>query len=151
MPLDVVHIGNGIVHHQTQREDQGKQGHPVDGVPEQVVDKKGQGKADGHGQGHDHGFTPSQGNRQQDHHGDDGKQQRGQKIVDLPLGRGTIVAGHLDFDIVRDHCFFKLLYFFENVLGNGNGIGAFFLGHGQGDRRKGGRLIRYAVSVTVGI
>jgi hypothetical protein len=50
MALDVVHVGDGVVHHQAQGQDQGEHGHPVDGVAENEVHEQRQGKDRWHGQ-----------------------------------------------------------------------------------------------------
>ncbi len=73
MPLDIVHIGNGIIHHQPQGKDEREQGDAIDGVVEQVVDEQGQGKTHGDGKGNHHGLTPAKGECQERHHGQDGE------------------------------------------------------------------------------
>jgi len=42
MPLDIVDIGDGVVHHKPQRQNQGKKGYPVDGIAQQIIDEQSQ-------------------------------------------------------------------------------------------------------------
>ena len=141
MALDVVDVRDRVVHHQTQRENQGEQGHPVDRVSEQVIHEQGQGEADRHGQGDHQCLAPPQRQGQQNHHADNGKGQRAEQLIDLLLGGRTGVAGHLDIDVVGQHLPFQLVELQEYAIGHGHGVGTPFLGQRQGYGRVGqGRL-----------
>ena len=95
--LDVVHVGDGIVHHQSQGQDKGKKGNPIDGVAGQVVYKQGQGKAHGDGKGHHQCLPPAKGKGKEQDHREDRKQEGTQEIVDLVLGGLSVVPG--DFQV----------------------------------------------------
>jgi hypothetical protein len=107
--LDVVHVGDGVVHNETQRENEGEKGDAVDGIAQQHVDEKGQGKADRHRQGHNHRLPPPQGKGQQHHYRGDGEQQGAQQTVDLLLGGFAIVAGDVNADTMGQDLFFRAL------------------------------------------
>ncbi len=74
MALDIVHIGDRVVHHQTEREYQGKKGHTVNRVPEKIVDRQGKGKTYRHCQGHDKSLSPSHGEGDQGDNGNNCKE-----------------------------------------------------------------------------
>ena len=88
--LDIIHIGDGIVHHEPQGQNQREQGDPIDGVPQKEIDKQGQGETDRHRQGHHHCFAPAQGDGQQDDDTNHRKRQRTEQAIDFLLGGVTV-------------------------------------------------------------
>ena len=81
MAVDVFHHHDGVVHQDADGEDQGKEGDPVQRVAIEVVDQERQGQRHGDGDGHHDGLPPSEGERDQDDHGDRGHQHVLQQLV----------------------------------------------------------------------
>ena len=131
MTLNVFNIGDGIIHHKPKGENQGKQGDPVDGVSEQIIDEKGQGKADGNGHGNDEGLLPPQGESKKHHNRCHGKEKGAQKPPHLFLGRGPIISRDFPMNSLGNQLGFKGLEGINDILGHLYRVGAFFLGNGK--------------------
>ena len=57
------------------------------------------------------------------------------EFVDLFIGGGAVIPGHLHPDVGRDDLLFQFVELVEDALGHGHGVGAGALGHGHGHRR----------------
>ena len=100
--VDVLHVDDGVIHQQAQGQDQGKEGHPVDGVAEHHVAGEGDGQGQGHRQGHDEGLPPPQKQRQQHGDGEHRDEELPHELVDLLICGGAVVPSHLHQDAGRD-------------------------------------------------
>ena len=100
--VDVLHVDDGVIHQQAQGQDQGKEGHPVDGVAEHHVAGEGDGQGQGHRQGYDEGLPPPQEQRQEHGDGEHRDEEFPHELVDLLIGGGAVVPGHFYPDGGRD-------------------------------------------------
>ncbi len=134
MAEDVLHHHRGVVHQDADGKDEGEQAHPVDGVVHH------HGPPDGeHDHHRDHGDDHEGGPRPHAHQAqdgdDDGRLEHGlEKLVDLVVGGLAVVAGHLDMDVGGNQGALQGLQLLQDGLGDGDAVGLFLLGDGEGHR-----------------
>ena len=144
--VDVLHVDDGVVDQQAQGEDQGEEGHPVDGVAEPVVDNQGERIDDRNRDGDDQCLTPPQGEEDQPEDGGHGDEQLLDQLVDLVVGGLAVVAGHPHLHVVGDDRPLHAVDGFDHLVGHRDGVGPLLLGDGDVDRlvlgaRRGGLFV----------
>ena len=134
-PVDVFNHDDRIIDQNSDGKDQCKQTDPVDGIAQQKGGKDGDKDHDrDHHQNH---RRRPQSQRQPDQHGHRAghDKQLEDQLVDLLVGGNTVVASHLDMDIIRDQTALQALDIGQNVIGHRHPVRAGLLGHRNGDRR----------------
>ena len=132
MADDVFDDDDGIVHEDTDAEDEGEERDPVQCESPEVEDQQGEGERGGNGDGHDAGFAPAE--REPDEEGDrdDGDAHVQQEFVRFLGCRFAVVAGDGDGDVGRDEGTTQAIDLPEDFAGHGDGIGARAFGDAQG-------------------
>ena len=133
MAVDVFHIHDGVIHQQTQRQDQREQRHPVDGVAEDQVEQERHPQRHGHGDGDDEGLADAQRHGQQHDDDDHRDEQVAHQLVDLVVGGLAVVPGDGHGDIVGHDRMVQGQGSLAHILGHHHGVGAAALGDGDGD------------------
>ena len=134
-PIDVLHHHDGIVHQDADGEDEGEQGHAVDGVAQDQGGEHGKQDDDGDDDEHHRSRAPAQRVPDQDGDRTGGDEQLEDQFVDLVVGGLAVVAGYGHMDIVRDHPALEVVDLGQHVIGHGHAIGTLLLGDRQGDGR----------------
>ena len=135
MAHDVFHHHDGVVHQNSDGEDQGEQGDAVQGVAVEVEHEQRQCQGDGNGQQDDARFPQAQGEGDQDGHRDNGDGHVKEQFVGFFFGGFPVVPGDGDVHVVRDHRSPGLIHPPEHFIGHRDGVGPLALGDGQGNRR----------------
>ena len=133
-PVDVFHHHDGVIHQNADGEDQGEQGHPVDGETQQPGAKHREQQDHGNDQQyHDSGLEGAEGPPDQNEDEEGGHEQLEDQGLDLVIGGLAIVAGHADLDVAGYQPPLQVFHALQNLVGHGYAIGALFLGNGDGD------------------
>ncbi|MPM88579.1 hypothetical protein SDC9_135683 [bioreactor metagenome] len=134
MALDVVDIGDGVVYHQPEAQDQREERHPVQREAEGVVGEQSQCEADRHRNPYHQALAPAHGQRDQDHHRQDGEGHAGDQIVDPQVGRMALIAGHGQFDIGGNDRTFRVIGGADDSPGHGHCVHPGFFAESDGYR-----------------
>ena len=137
MARNVLDDDNRVVDQDTDREDQGKQADPVDGVAHHERGKQSQQDCGGDDNQSDQGFSPSNGERNQNDDGDGRKSEMEQEFIGLVIGSLAIIARHGDMDAFGDQFPFQKLQPFQDLVGDDHGIRTRALCERQGHGRQG--------------
>jgi len=135
VPLDVVHVGDGVVHHQPEAEDQREQRHPVESEPEDVIGHQRQRKADRHRDADHQAFAPAHGERDEQNHGDDRKEHALDQPVDPFVRRLALVAGHGHFYVGGDDASFGRVGRGDDLFCQPHRVDSRLLAEGERHRR----------------
>ena len=135
MAVNVFHHHNGIVHQNTNRENQGKQGHPVQRKTPGPGGKQGGGQRQNDGGAHNHRLTPTQRKSHQQNHRTCGEPQFLDQLVGFFCGGFTIVTGDGGLDIGWNDSIVQFLDACPDRARHIDRIGARFFGDRQGQRR----------------
>ena len=136
MTVDVLDIHDRIIDHESQREDERKQRHAVDGVARPIIDHQSECEGDRHGGGHHQTFPPTEAVGEQRDHDDERHQQAFQQLVDLVVGGLAIVAGDAPVHARRQQRRSKRPHPLFDAFGDRDGIRALLLGDGDMNGRK---------------
>ena len=132
--VDVLHHHDGVIHQDADGEDQGEQGHPVQGEAPGPGGEQGGRQGEGHGQADDQGLAPPQGEQHQQHHGTGGEHQLADELLGLVGGGGAVVAGDGEFHALGNDAALEGLGAGDDRLGHVGGVDPRLLGDRQGDR-----------------
>ena len=97
--LDVLDHHDRVVHEDADREDEGEEGDPVQGVAGQEVDEEGEGEGDRHRDADHEAAPPAHGERDEGDHGEGRDEQVVDELVRLLLRRLAVVAGDVHVDL----------------------------------------------------
>ena len=134
--VDIFYHHDGIIHQDTDGEDEGEEADPVDGVVPDPSHEDGHEQDDGNDQ-HDHD-SRAQGAEGPPHQEEDpagGDEEFEDELADLVVRRGAVIAGDTDFDVVGDALALEFLHPGEDGIGHAHAVGQFLLGDGDGHRR----------------
>ena len=131
MAIDVLHPRDGIVHEQTESENQREECDAVDCVPQQVVAQQREGVGDRNGQSHDDARPPTHCERQKADDRHDGESKALHQVVDLVVGSFPVVACHLHAHAIGDYGAFQFLQQGLYLACNPDGVAALLLSHGN--------------------
>ena len=129
VPVDVLHHHDGVVHQDTDRENQGEQRHTVEREAPSPTRKQGGGERQHHGCAHDHGFAATQGQTHQNDHAAGGKNQFLDQLVGFVGGSLAIVARDLDLHVAGDDRVFEQIQTLHRTRGHIDRVFARFFGH----------------------
>ncbi len=132
MAVNVFDHHDGVINQNTDRENQRKQRHAVQGIAHDI--RRKQRHQDGHGDDHgDHdAFTPADGKQHQRDDRNCGQAQVKQQFIRLFIGGFTIVARDLNRDAFGDQLALHGLDPVQDFFGNDDGIGPGAFGNCQG-------------------
>ena len=137
VPHNIFHHHDGVIHQDTDGKNQREKGDAIEGIAVQVKHRQRQGQGHRNGAG-DHTRLPdTQGQQDQDGHGNNGDQHVPEKFVRFFLGGFAVMPGNGHMDVVRHDRTAGIVQAGQDPAGNGNGIGPFALGNGQGNGRIG--------------
>ena len=86
MPHNVLDVHDRVINQQTQRQNQSKEGYPVDRITQHQVNGQCQTEHDRYGDRDNQRFAPSQSERQQRDHNQDGNDQSLDEFVYFLVG-----------------------------------------------------------------
>ena len=115
-PVYIFHHHDGIIDQNANRENQGKQAHPVNGHPQCPRHKHRGGNDRRNNNQHHQPCPPCQGDPHQ--HGDNqgGNQQFFQEFIDFGFGGRSVITGNGNMDIIRDNLPFQTFQLFQDGL-----------------------------------
>ena len=135
-PVDVFEHHHRVVDEDADGKDQREQTDAVDGKAHDQRHEHGEQDDDRHDDDDDHAGAPAEEKPDQHHHGAGSDEELEDQLVDLLLRGLAVVPRHRDVDVVGNERTFQLLDQFEDVIGDGDAIGALLLGDGERDGRR---------------
>ena len=98
MTMNILDHHNGIIDKDADGEYECKEGHPVEGITVDIGDEDRECKGDGNGNTHHDRFSPAEGKRDEERHGDSGEKHMFEQFVRFVLRGFAIVSrcGYLD-------------------------------------------------------
>ena len=130
---DVLDHHNGVVDEDADREDQGEQADPVDGVAHQIGREEGQQDGRGDHYGRHARLAPADGEADQDDDREGRQAKMHEQLIGLFVGGLPIVAGDNDIQACRDQRAFQSLDPLHHRMRDDHGIGPLAFGDRQAD------------------
>ena len=132
--MNVFHHHNGVIHQNTDRKYQRKQGDPVQSISQQIGYQERQSQRRRHRHADNPSFSPAQGKADQQHYGYRRNQHMLQQLIGLFLRRLSIITRNRPLHIKRQYLAVESFQFRQGPFGNHCRIGAFLLGYRQSHR-----------------
>ena len=125
---------DGVIHQQSQRQDQGEQSDAVDGLPGDHADEQGNQQNQRNGQGYDAGGARAEENDQQNDNSADSDAEMFHQQVHGLVGLFAVVTRDIDQHVIGNNLAAHRLQLPEYVIRHGYRIGPLALGQSDGYR-----------------